>query len=396
LSSHQPAPSLCSHLESYPRPELRILILNWRCPRNPRAGGAETLTFEIARRLVLLGHSVEWFSAGFPGAPATELMEGIRVVRAGRQWSVHLHAFARYRTTINHLFDVVIDEVNTVPFFTPLWARGTPKLMLIFQLAREVWWYESPLPVALMGFLLEPIYLKAYRNTTVLTISYSTEGDLRGLGFRSQIIQVPVGIPFIHAPSAVKAAEPTFLYVGRISPSKRIPHLITALAQFRKGTASGTLWIVGSGSDGCLKSLKALARRLGVERNVVFWGRVTTAEKERLMSEAHALLMASVREGWGLVVTEAGACGTPAIVYDVPGLRDSVRHESTGLVVGPQPALLTEAMVRIIGSDGLGDRLGRAAQSWSSNFSYEKAVQSVSRALSTTTMANSSGLKTKA
>ncbi|TMD30497.1 MAG: glycosyltransferase family 4 protein, partial [Chloroflexi bacterium] len=139
-----------------PRADLRILILNWRCPTNPQAGGAEFVTFEIARRLVQFGNSVEWFSATFPGAPSEETLEGVHIVRGGRQWTVHWSAFRHYRGNTSKNFDVVVDEVNTIPFFTPLWA-GIPVVMLIHQLAREVWWYEAPFPLNTVGFLAEPI-----------------------------------------------------------------------------------------------------------------------------------------------------------------------------------------------------------------------------------------------
>src|ERR1700726_624485 len=141
---------------------MRILILNWRCPANPKAGGAEILTFEVARRLVSSGDEVEWFAAGFPGSLPEEMVEGIHFVRAGRQSTVHWRAYRRYRGQLRNRFDIVIDEVNTVPFFTPLWAN-IRSVMLIYQPAREVWWYESRFPLSAIGYLLEPIYLQFYR-----------------------------------------------------------------------------------------------------------------------------------------------------------------------------------------------------------------------------------------
>jgi glycosyltransferase involved in cell wall biosynthesis len=366
--------------ESLPRPDLRILILNWRCPRNPRAGGAESLTFEIARRLVAMGHTVEWFSASFPGAAAVEEIDGIRFVRAGRQWTVHWHAFSRYRKSMRGRFDAVIDEVNTMPFFTPFWAR-VPVFMLIFQLAREVWWYESPLPISALGYVIEPIYLMGYRHTPVFTISKSTEQDLRRLGFKGPITVMPIGIEEVAAASRPKAKTPTFLYVGRLAPSKRIEHMLQALAHFRRATGDGTLWLIGSGSERYKQSLAKLARHLSVESNVMFFGRVSSEEKHRLMAEAHALLMTSVREGWGLVVTEANASGTPAIVYDVPGLRDSVRHESTGLVVPPRPQSLSLAMIRLSTDPLIYARLAREARSWSTTFSFDEAARLIGLAL---------------
>lgn len=304
----------------------------------------------------------------------------MRIIRAGRQWTVHWHAFRRYRSVIGTQFDAVIDEVNTLPFFTPLWAK-IPKFMLIYQLARQVWWYESPFPISAVGYLLEPLYLRPYRSIPVLTISESTERDLRKLHFRGHVTRIPIGIPSVERIQVAKATEPTFLYVGRVAPSKRLEDMVKALALFRKAMGRGLLEIVGSGAQAYRESLAKTARRLGVESSVTFRGHVSPYEKQRLMTQAHALLMTSVREGWGLVVTEANACGTPAIVYDVPGLRDSVRHDETGLVVRPNPRELVKSMVRITTDAELYARLTAEATRWSGTFSFDAAAAVVAQIL---------------
>jgi glycosyltransferase involved in cell wall biosynthesis len=246
--------------------------------------------------------------------------------------------------------------------------------MLIHQLAREVWWYETPFPLNAIGFLAEPMYLRCYRDFPAITVSASTRDDLRRLGFKRSIDIIPEGLESIIRTAPVKLTEPTFLYVGRLAPSKRIGHILLALAQFRLATGSGRLWLVGSGSSRYEQSLVKLAQLVNVNDSVTFWGRVSAVEKHRLMAEAHALLMTSVREGWGLVVTEANACGTPAIVYDVPGLRDSVRHELTGLVVRADPHSLAAAMRRLWTDLLLYRRLALEATAWSSTFSFEQTA----------------------
>ncbi len=351
---------------------MRLLILNWRCPRNPKAGGAEVVTYEIARRLVKQGDYIEWFAASFPGALAEEDLDGIRVIRAGRQWTVHWAAYCHYRGRLQKHFDAIIDEVNTIPFFTPLWA-DIPLLMFIHQLAREVWWYESPFPLNAVGYLAEPWYLRLYRRRPILTISPSTEFDLRRLGFDGPITIVPEGLEAMTKSRVVKESRPTFAYVGRLSASKRVADVIRAFAIF-SAFRPGQLWIVGDGTPAHARHLRKIATRLRVEDEVKFLGRVSQEDKHNLMARAHALVLASAREGWGLVVIEANACGTPAVVYDVPGLRDAVRHEETGLVVAASPEDLAAGMLRLWNDRLLYDRVTDHALAWSQEFSFDRSA----------------------
>jgi glycosyltransferase involved in cell wall biosynthesis len=352
---------------------LRILILSWRDPQNPKAGGAELFTHEVARRLVAQGDTVEWFTAMFRGAAGEVTLDGVRIVRGGHQWSVHVAAMRRYRGRLRDSFDAVIDEVNTIPFLTPIWA-DIPHLLLIFQLAREVWWHESVFPLNLVGYAAEPLYLSAYRNTPALTISASTEADLRRLGLVSSIKIVPIGLEPMVVPHVRKEAEKTFLYVGRMAPSKRVHDIIRAFAHYRGPSGAGRLWLVGDGSSVYLNTLNSLVGRLGLTGSVEFLGRLPTQEKHERMARAHVILMASVREGWGLSIAEANACGTPAVVYDVPGLRDAVRDGETGFVVQPTPESLAEGMVRIVSTPALYARLAAESQRWSSTFSFDAAA----------------------
>jgi glycosyltransferase involved in cell wall biosynthesis len=335
------------------------------------------------------GHSVEWFSSSFPGAPSEEHIEGIRFVRAGRRWTVHWKAFRRYRGRLDGDFDLVIDEVNTIPFFTPLWAKK-PRVMLVFQLAREVWWYESPFPLNAIGFVLEPLYLRFYRRGPVLTISQSTSNDLRKLGFCGSITVLPVGVEPVDQISVPKTDRPTFLYVGRLTASKRVGDIVRAFAMFEAEAGHGELWLIGDGPDPYESSLRALSARLGIAGRVRFWGRLGADEKHRKMAAAHALLMASVREGWGLVINEANACGTLTIAYDVPGLRDAVRDLETGLLVEPTPAAMKDAMILVWSDSKLRTDLSDRARRRSTAISYEMTADEADRSIGRTFTASDS------
>ncbi|MEA2634900.1 MAG: hypothetical protein QOH92_1667 [Chloroflexota bacterium] len=352
---------------------MRILILSWRCPKNPQAGGAEFLTHQWARRLVKQGNQVEWFAAAYPGSSSKENIDGITVIREGRQPTVQFRAFRRYRGNLRGNFDAVIDEVNTLPFFTPLWA-DVPAFLLIFQLARDVWWYEAKLPWSAIGYAAEPFYLKCYRNIPVFTISESTKSDLRGIGLNGPIELIAIGIEPVQPPAIAKEPQPTFIYVGRLAPSKRVDDIISAFAKFRRQMTAGELWVVGAGSGQYSARLERLAVRLGVAEHIRFWGRLSASQKHLVMARAHILLMASVREGWGLVVAEAGACGTPAIAYDVPGLRDSILHERTGLLVKPSPDHLAAGMRRLWTDSALLERCSSEATRRIREFSLDEGA----------------------
>ena len=174
---------------------MRFLFLNWRCPTHPNGGGAERLTLRIAERLVGWGHSVTWLAAEYPGAAREEVINGIQIVRRGSQATVHLRAYGWYRRHGRGQFDAVIDEINTIPFFAHRYA-GVPAVAFVMQLAREVWWYEAALPLAALGYVLEPLYLLAYQTSPVVTISSSSAESLSAHGLSGPIDIIPMATDF--------------------------------------------------------------------------------------------------------------------------------------------------------------------------------------------------------
>jgi glycosyltransferase involved in cell wall biosynthesis len=357
---------------------MRLLILNWRCPTQPNAGGAELLTLRIAERLVAWGHSVTWFAAAYPGAARDEMISGIRIIRAGSQSTVHLQAFRWYRRHGRGQFDAVIDEINTVPFLAHRYT-GLPSVAFILQLAREVWWYEAPLPLAALGYLLEPLYLLAYRRLPVITISDSSAASLRAHGLRGPIAVIPMATDFVSEPLlpplADKESEGTLVCLGRVVASKRVDHAIRALPLLGAMGFSVRLWVVGPVMPAYRLRLERLAGALGVGDAVTFWGKVDEDRKRALLRRAHLLVACSAREGWGLMVTEANTVGTPAVVYDVPGLRDSTHAGETGLVCDPAtPAGMAGAIARLLSDPSEYARLRAAAWEQSRRLNWDQTA----------------------
>lgn len=315
----------------------RIVICNWRDSAHPAAGGAEVYAEAIARRWSAAGHDVTLVCASVDGHAREEWADGVRIVRGGGRFSVYCHA-RRYVASRDDV-DLVLECVNTKPFGIARRCPTTPVVTLTHQLARDVWFSETPLPVALLGrFVLEPIWLRRMRDVPTLTISPSSRESLVAAGLRSVRV-VPVGVdqPCVDARAVAKAPVPTVVFCGRLVRSKRPHDAIRAFAAVRRRWPRARLVVIGGGP---LEDKLRRAAGPGVD----LIGRVPGHVKQALMAEAHALVVTSVREGWGLVVSEAAALGTPAVGYDVPGLRDSV-VAGGGRLCRPDPDALGTALV---------------------------------------------------
>lgn len=317
---------------------MRLLILNWRDLEHPCAGGSEVYAQNLARHWAAAGHDVTFFCSTAPGLAALDKRDGYTIIRRGSRFSVYREARVFYKQEGRGGFDAVLDVVNTRPFLTPRWVSDARVVALVHQIAGEVWRYETPFPAHLIGrYILEPLWLAAYHRTAVLTVSESTRRSL--LRYRlTNVSVVHEGVdPATDRGFPPKANVPTIIFVSRLTANKRPEHALAAHALVRRELPLAQLWIVGDGPLG-----KRLRRSAG--EGVTFFGRVDQRTKEDLMASAHALVATSVREGWGLTVSEAALLGTPTVAYNVPGLRDSV-SAAGGAVTDPSPEALASELV---------------------------------------------------
>ena len=354
---------------------MKILIFNWRDIKSPAAGGAEVFTHEIAKHLVLMGHKITLFTSAFAGSRKSEMIDGVEIVRSGGRYCVYSKARQYYKKHSGE-FDVVIDEINTRPFMTPKFVKdGTPIIALIHQLAREFWFYETPFPLSWIGYhWLEDRWLKNYTDIPTITVSQSTKQDLLDLGFRDiTIITEGLNIkPLTSIPE--KEDNTTLTFIGRMRRAKRPDHAIEAFIHIKKRIPDAKLWMIGDG---------AMRKKLEDKKidGVTFFGHVDGEKKYELLSRAHAILVPGVREGWGLVVTEANAMGTPAVGYDVHGLRDSIRDGETGLLCEPDPEAMAEKGVELLHDNILRERLSRKALEWAWEFDWDISAVETQRIL---------------
>ncbi len=321
---------------------MRFLMLNWRDPKNPLAGGAERVTEGYLAALRQRGHEVVWFTFSFAGAPAEEELRGIRIVRAGGKGSAILAARRWCRRQPR--FDLVIDQHHGLPWFAPWWC-GTNCVAYIHEVLGPIWKsFYRPLTAA-FGRWQEKRTLWLYRNTQFWTASASTKMLLEQIGVR-RVRLIPYGVdtPALPALPAKRLSPPVRLIaVSRLAPNKRVDHAIRAYALLRQRGVDARLTIVGSGLSE--STLRELAGQLPGRWPVEFTGALPEAGKDARLREAHLLLHTSLREGWGLNVIEANAMGTPAVVYPVAGLIESTLNDQTGVVVPREtPEALAEAI----------------------------------------------------
>lgn len=350
---------------------LSILIFNWKCPLHPKAGGAEVFTREVARRWVEHGHEVTLFSSEFPGCEGEAVLDGIKIIRAGGRFGVYWKAKEYYRNRFSKEgFDVVIDEINTMPFFTPRFVNnGEQVVCLIHQLAREFWFYETIFPISYVGYhFLEDRWLRNYVDVPTITVSDSTKRDLEDLGFK-KIFVVHNGLNVETVGDIPEKSErPSVVFVGRMRRAKRPGDVIEAFRTVREKVGDAELWMIG---DGYLRH--RLESEVG--SGVKFFGYVDSETRDELVSRAWVIAVPGVREGWGQVVTDASALGTPAVGYDVPGLRDSIRDGFNGLLVESSPEALADGIMSVLSDYGLREDLSRNAIEWAGRFNWEKTAK---------------------
>lgn len=350
---------------------MRILWINHRDPKHPQAGGAEVRMYEIARRLVKMGHEVTVVSEKVDGVPTEDEIEGIRVRRMGGRATIHILA-PLYVKRRGRQYDVIIDDVaHAVPWYSPLVTK-TPVVAQIHHIHQDILRMELPKPLALIVGKAEET-IKIYRQ--FIAVSPSTKRELvERFGIDpSRVAVVPNGVDHEKYKPGPKDPNPTVLWVGRLKRYKNPHHALLAFKAVKLEVPDAQLVIIGAGEEE--PEMRRLAKRLELA-DVHFLGRVPEEEKVKWMQKAWVLVLTSAKEGWGLAVTEAAACKTPAVAYDVPGLRDAVKHMKTGLLVEPENIQkLARAVTLVLTDDNLRNALAEGAYRYAQNLDWNYATE---------------------
>lgn len=354
---------------------MNILVFSWRDPKHPLAGGAEQVMHEHMKGWIEAGHKVTLFSSKFINYKKEEYLDGVRIIRSGRQYiDVQIRGCLWYLFGNHEKFDVVVDQFHGIPFFTPLYVR-VKKLAVLQEVAREVW-FANYLPkpfnwiIGAVGYVVEPFIFLFYKNTPFIVGSQSAKEDLMKMGInKAHINVVPHGVIIkIPSPMPKKEKKETITFLGVLQEDKGIEDAVRTFGLLSK-MGDFQFWVIGQGADIYIEKLKNLCKHIGVEGKVTFWGFVSQEEKFKLLAKSHILLNPSLREGWGLVNIEANSMETPVVAYKSPGLVDSVKSGQSGIVVSENsPEALSKEVVKIMDSKKEYESLSRGDKHSVSSF----------------------------
>lgn len=347
-----------------------------RC--HPRSGGAEIHLHEVFGRLARRGHDITLLVSGWNGSRGEAMVDGMRVVRTGRRYTFPLYAWFTYLTRLRHQpFDLIVEDLNKFPVFTPWWS-DVPVVTQLHHLFGRVAFRQESVPVAAAAWLGERMIPHVYGGTRVHSVSESTARELVHMGIRRERIRViPNGVDhdYLHPdPGTGRFRDPTFVYVGRLVRYKELEVLLGAVGRLGKRGVAVRLLLAGKGED--RPRLEAEARELGLGDRVEFLGWVSEERKRTLLRRAWATVYPSPKEGWGITTVESAACGTPVVASDSPGLRDSVADGTSGLLVRHADAdAWADAMARIVRDEELRERLAEGARRHAGRFSWDRTAK---------------------
>jgi glycosyltransferase involved in cell wall biosynthesis len=353
---------------------VRILVLNWQDHQNPQSGGAELHLKEVFGRIAARGHRVDLLCSSWENAPQRVNLNGIDVHRVGNRQTYPFVARRYYAARLaSNNYDVVVEDLNKVPLYTPLW--GLHRLVaLVHHLFGSAVFREAPLPLAAAVWLSERPLGALYRRVPFEAVSISTADDLvaRGIPRGSvRVIYNGVDSARLTPDPSERSRTPLFIYLGRLKKYKQVDLVIRAFSQLNVPEAR--LEIAGTGDYRA--ALEGLVKSLQLTDRVKFLGFIPEDEKIHLLRRAWASTLASPKEGWGISNLEAAACATPVIAANSPGIRESVIDGETGFLVPQNDAqALAGAMRGLVESPSLVSSLGAAGRRFAETFTWDRTA----------------------
>ncbi len=355
---------------------MKVLVVNWRDITNPEAGGAEIHIDEILKRKPS-DWEVDFVSASYPGCTPTLRTEHYTIIRIPNNSLFNLSFRSYYQKTLRHKgYDLIIDDVSKIPLCISRYAPDTPVLAIHHHVHGKSLFKQLSWPMAFYVYHMEKFLLRYYKDIPLISVSESSKQDLLSLYDFKNIIISHNGIDFKSLSQNTHARKEAYslIYLGRLKKYKRVDHIIHAVSRLKAKLPDIRFHITGKGDDEA--RLQLLVQELGLEQEVIFHGFINDDQKATLLQSCSLFVIASEKEGWGISVLEANAAGLPALAYSVEGLRDSIQHGKTGILVANDDLDAFSASLE----DLLRDKkklagLAKNAVQYAAGFSWEKTAE---------------------
>lgn len=361
----------------------RVHLCSWRDLDDDEAGGSEVHASNVMKRWVAAGLEVTLRTSFSAGRPKVATRDGFRVVRRGDRYSVFP------RTVLSELlrqtgpWDAFVEIWNGMPYFSPVWTGRKPSTVWLHHMHADMWhqtFADRP-RVGRLGYALETrIAPRFYRRTKIVTLSESSKQELVDeMGFGAERVDVvPPGIDARFTPAGEKSPHPLVVAVGRLVPVKRYDMLIRVLAQAKKSHPTLEAVIASEGYE--RPALEALRHSLGADDWLHLPGWMGDDDVVDLYRRAWVLASTSLREGWHMGITEAAACGTPAIATDIAGHRDAVAVGHSGLLAHDEADFVAK-LDALLHDHGLRAQLTAGAIDHASRFTWDTTALGTFKAL---------------
>jgi len=350
-----------------------VHMLAWRDLDDDEAGGSEVHAHNIASIWAQSGLGVTMRTSAAPGHPSSAVRDGYTVSRKSGRYGVFIRSSLSELTGRLGPCDGLIEIWNGMPFMSPLWWRG-PRAIWLHHVHGPMWGMTLPSPIAKLGVALEErIAPRFYRNESIVTLSPSSRDELvDDLGFDpDRVTVIPPGVDPYFTPGGTRSETPLAVAVGRLVPVKDFPRLVRVMAAVRERVPAVELVIVGEGYE--RERIMDEVRRHGAEEWISLPGRVTDQQLRDLYRRSWVAVSTSVREGWGMTLTEAAACGTPSVATDIAGHADAVAVGRSGLLHDRDPDLV-DALVRVLTDEELRARLTEGALARAAELTWERTA----------------------
>ncbi|MBU1085645.1 glycosyltransferase family 4 protein [Patescibacteria group bacterium] len=230
------------------------------------------------------------------------------------------------------------------------------------------------------GFI-DALTLKKYDH--IITISKSTKNELHS-DYHYPNSRISVAYPGVstdfkpRSKSRPKADQPlaekiTLLFLGGLKQRKNPQFLLKLLAKLN----NKNLKLVFAGTGPLLTELKNLTNSLNLSDQVTFTGYINEKDKVKIYQSADILLLPSLKEGFGMTITEAAACGVPSIGANHYSIKEIIKDQKTGLLAKPNDLQdWTEKLLQLIKAPKLRQKMGQEARVHVlKTFSWDKNIE---------------------